>query len=96
MSGEPTYIAIDCGTTNSRVAVVIDDQVKVIENDPNRSLSVLSTVTFTDNGILVGKTDNLSNPENRVSSIKRFIGCQGTLEADKTNMPFTVTHQGMC
>ena len=87
MSEVPTYIAIDVGTTTTRMAVVINDGVKVLESVP-------TTVTFADHGILVGKADKFSKPDNIISRIKRLLGCQGkeaTLDADKKHMPFKIT-----
>src|SRR6267142_1658421 len=70
-------IGIDLGTTNSVVAVMEGGSPLVI---PNREGSRLtpSVVAFTKDGeILVGqvaKRQAITNPENTVFSIKRFVG----------------------
>jgi len=70
-------IGIDLGTTNSVVAVMEGDQQKVLTNAQGSRLTP-SVVGFTDKGErLVGqiaKHQQVTNPENTVFSIKRFIG----------------------
>ncbi len=70
-------IGIDLGTTNSVVAVVEDGEAKVIPN-PEGGRTTPSIVAFTKDGErLVGqvaKRQAITNPENTISSIKRFMG----------------------
>ncbi len=70
-------IGIDLGTTNSVVAVVEGGDPVVIPN-PEGSRLTPSVVGFTKEGeILVGqvaKRQAITNPENTVFSIKRFMG----------------------
>ena len=70
-------IGIDLGTTNSVVAVMEGDQPKVLTNAQGSRLTP-SVVGFTDKGeILVGqiaKHQQVTNPQNTVFSIKRFMG----------------------
>jgi len=70
-------IGIDLGTTNSVVAVMEGDDPKVIENAEG-SRTTPSVVAYKDDGErLVGapaKRQAITNPENTVSSIKRFMG----------------------
>src|ERR1041385_8481648 len=70
-------IGIDLGTTNSVVAVMEGGEPKVITN-PEGSRLTPSVVGFTKNGErLVGqvaKRQAITNPENTVYSIKRFMG----------------------
>jgi len=70
-------IGIDLGTTNSVVAVMEGGQPKVIINEEGSRLTP-SVVAFTKDGeILVGqaaKRQAITNPENTVYSIKRFMG----------------------
>jgi len=73
----PKVIGIDLGTTNSCVAVVEGGKPTVIANaEGNRTTP--SVVAFTKNGErLVGqmaKRQAVTNPENTVFSIKRFMG----------------------
>ncbi|BAT71171.1 molecular chaperone DnaK [Thermosulfidibacter takaii ABI70S6] len=70
-------IGIDLGTTNSVVAVMEGGQPRVIVNQEG-SRTTPSMVAFTKDGeILVGgpaKRQAVTNPENTIFSIKRFMG----------------------
>lgn len=70
-------VGIDLGTTNSVVAVMEGNEPKVIVNEEG-SNTTPSVVAFTKDGeILVGqiaKRQAITNPENTVYSIKRFMG----------------------
>ncbi|MGD2108276.1 MAG: molecular chaperone DnaK [Phycisphaerae bacterium] len=70
-------IGIDLGTTNSVVAVVEGDTTKVLTNAQGSRLTP-SVVAITEKGDrLVGQVarhQQVTNPENTVHSIKRFMG----------------------
>jgi len=70
-------IGIDLGTTNSVVALMEGDQPKVLINSSGNRTTP-SVVAFTDKGErLVGqpaKHQQVTNPNNTVFSIKRFMG----------------------
>src|SRR5947199_25698 len=70
-------IGIDLGTTNSVVAVMEGGEPKVIPNEEG-GLTTPSVVGFTKSGErLVGqvaKRQAITNPENTIYSIKRFMG----------------------
>lgn len=70
-------IGIDLGTTNSVVAVMEGGVAKVIQNQEGQNTTP-SVVAFTKDGKrLVGvlaKRQAVTNPENTIYSIKRFIG----------------------
>ena len=70
-------IGIDLGTTNSVVAVMEGGDPKVIVNEEGNATTP-SIVAFSKSGeILVGqvaKRQAITNPENTVYSIKRFMG----------------------
>ena len=70
-------IGIDLGTTNSCVAVMEGNEAKVITNSEGQRTTP-SVVAFTKKGeILVGqpaKNQIITNSENTVYSIKRFMG----------------------
>ena len=70
-------IGIDLGTTNSVVAVMEGGDPTVIVNEEGNRLTP-SCVAFTKDGeILVGqvaKRQAITNPENTIYSIKRFMG----------------------
>jgi len=72
-------IGIDLGTTNSAVAVMEGGDPKVIVNEEG-STTTPSIVAFSKSGeILVGqvaKRQAVTNPENTIYSIKRFMGRQ--------------------
>lgn len=70
-------IGIDLGTTNSVVAIIEGDKVTVIPNEEG-GRTTPSVVAFTPKGErLVGqvaKRQRVTNPENTIYSIKRFMG----------------------
>jgi len=70
-------IGIDLGTTNSCVAVMEGDKVKVIENAEG-DRTTPSVVAFASDGeVLVGqsaKRQAVTNPQNTLFAIKRLIG----------------------
>ena len=76
-SSKSTIIGIDLGTTNSVVAVLEGTQPKVIINSLG-GRTTPSVVGFTEKGErLVGqpaKHQQITNPQNTVFSIKRFMG----------------------
>ena len=70
-------IGIDLGTTNSVVAIMEKGDIKIITNSEG-GRTTPSVVGFAkDGGRLVGqvaKRQSITNPENTVYSIKRFMG----------------------
>ena len=70
-------IGIDLGTTNSCVAVMEGNEPVVIANSEGRRTTP-SIVAFTENGERkIGepaKRQSITNPQNTVFSIKRFMG----------------------
>jgi molecular chaperone DnaK len=70
-------IGIDLGTTNSCVAILEGDKVKVIENAEG-DRTTPSIVAFADDGeVLVGqsaKRQAVTNPTNTLFAVKRLIG----------------------
>ncbi len=91
-------IGIDLGTTNSVVAVMEGGEPKVIANEEG-GRTTPSVVGFTKSGErLVGqvaKRQAITNPENTVYSIKRFMGRRGNEVNDEMKMvPYKVKQQG--
>jgi molecular chaperone DnaK len=91
-------IGIDLGTTNSCVAVMEGGEPKVIPNEEG-GRTTPSIVAFTKNGErLVGqvaKRQAITNPENTVYSIKRFMGRRYDEVSDEMKMvPYKVVKQG--
>ncbi|HOJ55127.1 MAG TPA: molecular chaperone DnaK [Phycisphaerae bacterium] len=87
-------IGIDLGTTNSVVAVMEGDQPKVLTNEQGSRLTP-SVVGFTEKGeILVGqiaKHQQVTNPQNTVFSIKRFMGRRhNEVHAEEKIVPYKV------
>ncbi|AMN68643.1 MULTISPECIES: molecular chaperone DnaK [unclassified Psychrobacter] len=69
-------IGIDLGTTNSCVAVMEGDKVKIIENAEG-TRTTPSIVAYKDDETLVGqsaKRQAVTNPNNTLFAIKRLIG----------------------
>src|SRR5919109_4675006 len=87
-------IGIDLGTTNSCMAVLEGGEPTVIENAEG-GRTTPSVVAFTDSGErLVGtvaKRQAVTNPENTVFSIKRFMGRkEAEVKEEETMVPFKV------
>src|SRR6187431_2051035 len=91
-------IGIDLGTTNSVVAVMEGGEPVVITN-PEGSRITPSVVGFTKSGErLVGqvaKRQAVTNPENTVFSIKRFMGRRYDEVSEEMKMvPYRVVREG--
>ena len=91
-------IGIDLGTTNSAVAVMEGKEPKILTNEEGGRLTP-SVVAFDDKGeILVGQVARrqaITNPENTVFSIKRFMGMRYDDSANEiSRMPFKVVKAG--
>ncbi len=91
-------IGIDLGTTNSCVAVMEGGEAKVIPNEEG-GRTTPSIVAFTKNGErLVGqvaKRQAITNPENTIYSVKRFMGRRPNEVNDEMKMvPYKVVSHG--
>ena len=91
-------IGIDLGTTNSVVSVMEGGEPKVIPNEEG-SRTTPSVVAFTKTGErLVGqvaKRQAITNPENTIYSIKRFMGRRYDEVAEELKMvPYKVVADG--
>jgi molecular chaperone DnaK len=91
-------IGIDLGTTNSCVAVLEGGEPKVIANEEG-ARTTPSIVAFSKSGErLVGqvaKRQAITNPENTIFSIKRFMGRRYNEVNDEMKMvPYKVIQQG--
>jgi molecular chaperone DnaK len=91
-------IGIDLGTTNSVVAVMEGGEPKVIPNEEG-GRTTPSIVGFTSSGErLVGqvaKRQAITNPQNTIYSIKRFMGRRYDEVNDEMKMvPYKVVKQG--
>ncbi len=91
-------IGIDLGTTNSCVAVMEGGEPKVIPNEEG-GRTTPSIVAFTKSGErLVGqvaKRQAITNPENTIFSVKRFMGRRLNEVGDELKMvPYKVVAKG--
>jgi molecular chaperone DnaK len=91
-------IGIDLGTTNSVVAVMENGQPAVIVNQEGARITP-SVVGFAKDGErLVGqiaKRQAVTNPENTVFSVKRFMGRKfSEVSTEVARVPYTVKAQG--
>ncbi len=98
MSNKGRVIGIDLGTTNSVVAVMENGQPTVIVNQEGARLTP-SIVGFAKDGErLVGqvaKRQAVTNPENTVFSIKRFMGRKfAEVGAEAGRVPYRVVSAG--
>ena len=87
-------IGIDLGTTNSCVAVMEGNEPVVITNNEGKRTTP-SIIGFLDNGERkIGdpaKRQAITNPENTIMSIKRFMGVRFSEISDEASlMPFDV------
>ncbi len=93
-------LGIDLGTTNSAMAIIEGGQPKILENaEGNRTTP--SVVAISKNGErLVGqlaKRQAVTNPENTVFSVKRFIGRRfddKAVQKDMKTIPYKIEKSG--
>jgi molecular chaperone DnaK len=91
-------IGIDLGTTNSCVSVMEGNETKVIANEEG-GRTTPSVVAFTKDGDrLVGqvaKRQAITNPENTIYSVKRFMGRRLAEVSDESKrVPYKLTDTG--
>jgi len=91
-----TMIGIDLGTTNSCVAVMEGDKIRVIENAEG-DRTTPSIVAYLDNDeVLVGqpaKRQAVTNPKNTIYAVKRLIGRrydENVVSKDKEIVPYQI------
>ncbi len=89
-------IGIDLGTTNSCVAVLDGDQVKIIENSEGARTTPSIVAYAQDGEVLVGapaKRQAVTNPKNTIFAVKRLIGRKFTdkeVQKDLDLMPYGI------
>jgi molecular chaperone DnaK len=89
-------IGIDLGTTNSCVAVMEGDKVKVIENAEGDRTTPSIVAFGSDGEILIGqsaKRQAVTNPKNTLFAIKRLIGRRyddQVVSKDKDMVPYGI------
>ncbi|SOE61919.1 molecular chaperone DnaK [Burkholderia sp. D7] len=89
-------IGIDLGTTNSCVAIMEGDVVKVIENAEGARTTPSVVAYVDDNEVLVGapaKRQSVTNPRNTLYAVKRLIGRrfdEKEVQKDIALMPYKI------
>ncbi|OGI64655.1 molecular chaperone DnaK [Candidatus Nomurabacteria bacterium RIFCSPLOWO2_02_FULL_40_10] len=89
-------IGIDLGTTNSAIAIIEGGAPKIVENiEGNRTTpSVVATAKNGDRIVgLLAKRQAITNPENTIAEIKRFMGHRFDdpgVQKDKTTAAFKI------
>lgn len=89
-------IGIDLGTTNSCVAVMEGDKVKVLENSEGARTTPSIVAYADDNEVLVGqsaKRQAVTNPTNTLFAVKRLIGRRFTddvVQKDIEMVPYKI------
>ncbi|MGU7771021.1 molecular chaperone DnaK [Burkholderia sp. MR1-5-21] len=89
-------IGIDLGTTNSCVAIMEGNQVKVIENSEGARTTPSIIAYMDDNEVLVGapaKRQSVTNPRNTLFAVKRLIGRrfeEKEVQKDIGLMPYSI------
>ncbi len=89
-------IGIDLGTTNSAVAIIEGGSPKIVENvEGNRTTPSVVAVTKNGDRIvgLLAKRQAVTNPENTISEIKRYMGHRYDdlgVQKDKATAPFKI------
>jgi molecular chaperone DnaK len=90
----PKIIGIDLGTTNSCVAVMEGGDPKVIPNAEGNNTTPSVVAFLKDGKRVVGeqaKRQAITNPENTIYSIKRFMGRKyDEVEEERNMVPFEV------
>ena len=90
-------LGIDLGTTNSCMAVMEAGEPSVIENtEGGRTTPSMAATNPKNNERYVGqlaKRQAITNPQNTISSVKRFMGRKfddPEVQQDKPNVPFNI------
>ncbi len=89
-------IGIDLGTTNSAVAIIEGGQPKIIENiEGNRTTPSIVAIGKTGDRLvgLVAKRQAVTNPENTIYGIKRFMGHRfddPEIQKDRGTIPYKI------
>ncbi len=89
-------IGIDLGTTNSAVAIIEGGQPKIIENiEGARTTPSIVSITKTGERLvgLLAKRQAVTNPQNTIYGIKRFMGHlyeDPEIQKDRGTMPYQI------
>jgi len=89
-------LGIDLGTTNSAMAIIEASEPKIIENAEGARTTPSIVAISKNSERLVGQTakrQSVTNPQNTVFGIKRFIGHSfddSSVEKDKLTVPYQI------
>jgi len=89
-------LGIDLGTTNSAMAVMESSGSKIIENtEGNRTTPSIAAISKAGERLvgLLAKRQSVTNPQNTVYSVKRFIGRKFSdkeVQEDKKSLPYEI------
>ncbi len=89
-------LGIDLGTTNSAMAIVEGGEPRIIENaEGSRTTPSIVAMTKTKERVVgtVAKRQAVTNPQNTIYGIKRFIGhsfSEDAIQKDKAIVPYEV------
>ncbi len=87
-------IGIDLGTTNSVVAIMEDGKPKVIVNsEGNRTTPSVVSINQDSERVVgqVARRQAVTNPENTIFSIKRFMGRRfAEVESERSQVPYKI------
>ncbi len=89
-------LGIDLGTTNSAMAIIEGGESKIIENaEGNRTTPSIVAISKTGERLagLLAKRQAVTNPNNTIFGIKRFIGHNfddPAVQKDKTTVPYEI------
>ncbi|MEK7531451.1 MAG: Hsp70 family protein, partial [Patescibacteria group bacterium] len=89
-------LGIDLGTTNSAMAIIEGGAPKIIENaEGQRTTPSVVAISKTGERIvgLLAKRQAVTNPQNTIYGIKRFIGHSfddGEVTKDRGSVPYTI------
>ena len=89
-------LGIDLGTTNSAMAIIEASEPKIIENAEGARTTPSIVAISKNSERLVGQTakrQSVTNPQNTVFGIKRFIGHSfddASVEKDKLTVPYQI------
>ena len=90
-------IGIDLGTTNSAVAIIEGGQPKIVENNEgNRTTPSIAAIGKNGDRLVgtLAKRQAVTNPENTIFGVKRYMGHKFSDEAVQNDMkhsPFEIT-----
>ena len=91
-------IGIDLGTTNSVVAIMEGKEPKVIANEEGQRTTPSVVAFGRDDEVLVGQVARrqaITNPENTVYSVKRFMGRKfDEVKGETDRVPYKMVRAG--